>query len=417
MISLPACVRTNTAFSQSIKTAIVEGNISSRDEFVQEFKELNLPEASVSMLSKLFDQECRSELELDRQITSGLQDAQTSQRHVSSSVQVSNVGAASASEGTEANDHNMEFLKGEDQLLVSKSMCLQVSYHDSPAQSAEDTCASIIHSHSDSGALMGAQNLMVLYSGSAKSAQTDKEFSEEELAAVGSEGITQQSSKSARGPLDAGQEQISNEIPSAIPTAKGMLSDAVSDSPTTSVDLQKLFAAVNMLFLDFSANLEGVSGTMTPRAKVQILSEIDQAFKAGMKSKCEQGKIEYDFVDLGCSSGHTLACAAISGFFEEFYGADLPSNADTCSNHFKIFMNKIRDPKSLSKHEDQLQKIQMHWANADNRSKKNITQFLGLGSINLRWLFTGFMLVGIGKIFRMPLGFYQTLHRCSALLQ
>jgi hypothetical protein len=136
---------------------------------------------------------------------------------------------------------------------------------------------------------------------------------------------------------------------------------------------------VNKCFPDFSANIEGVSGTMTPRAKVQILSEIDQA---GMKSKREQGEMEYDFVDLGCSSGHTLACAVISGFFKAIHGVDLPINSETCSNHFEIFMIRVRNHKLLSKHIDQLQKIQMHWADASDRSKNNITQLLGLDSIN-----------------------------------
>ena len=55
MNSLPACVLSNTALSKAIKTAVREGNISSRDEFVQKFKSLNLNKAAVTILSKILD--------------------------------------------------------------------------------------------------------------------------------------------------------------------------------------------------------------------------------------------------------------------------------------------------------------------------------------------------------------------------
>ena len=86
--------------------------------------------------------------------------------------------------------------------------------------------------------------------------------------------------------------------------AKGKMCDAASNKSTTSNDLQKLFLAVNRQFPELSSTSIGAAGTMRPAAKIKILSEIAQS---------EQGETKYDFVDLGCSSGHVLACAAISG--------------------------------------------------------------------------------------------------------
>jgi hypothetical protein len=123
LMLLPACFLQNTAVIQAIRAAIVKEEISSRNEFVKRFTDLNLPESVVIVLRNWIsetDQVCRTEPSLDGRITSGSRDAHTSQPHEQSSVQIPNDGAVGANE-SEATDPDLA--EAENILTNEFSLC------------------------------------------------------------------------------------------------------------------------------------------------------------------------------------------------------------------------------------------------------------------------------------------------------
>ena len=396
--TLPDFILVNTNFLDRVRTAINDGNISSRVEFEEKVENLNLPPGCVILLQKCF-QKPEPELNFDPTVTSGSSHAQMSSIHDTTSVSASNDAAVSAREfpigdnDDDLPDHDNT--SDEEEYLDTAIKALscgqppgraqnqeegsgsQVSHHTCPPQS--DSSAGLVSSNFASDVMIGAQNLGSLFSLSetAKSSESDKESVEAALEGLGTRGRTPQGPKSAGGFLEAWYQQRCREISAAslrVPSVsrKGGLGP-----------LWYLFSAVLRCFPNFGGAVEGVSGTMAPISQVTIQAAIVQGLvKAVTVSKIEHMDLKFDFIDLGCSSGHALACAATLDFFTAIYGVDLPSNQGVLSDHFKIFMTKAEKSSQLSQYKGQWQSIKMIGANVGDHSKQNVTQLLGLESVN-----------------------------------
>jgi hypothetical protein len=143
LMSLPSCVA--PVYSEHIKTAIRKANITCRDQFVQRFRDMNLPRAVVVVLSKILsnlDTECRSNLNFDRKIILESQDAQTLQIHESNSFHGSNDAAAATavavgvSEVSEVDNHGTDDKESDEERSIADEGQRE-SMLRNPAQAAQ----------------------------------------------------------------------------------------------------------------------------------------------------------------------------------------------------------------------------------------------------------------------------------------
>jgi len=335
--SLPNFVRNNTNFLDRVRTAINDGNISSRVEFEAKIENLNLPTGCVILLQKFF-QKPEPELNFDPTgtVTSGSSHAQMSPINETISVSAQNDAAVSASElAIGDNDEDLpdhDNTPKADELLVTEMKALscgqrpvraqsqeelersgsQVSHHACPAQSAAVTSAGMVSSSFAPDVLIGAQNLYSLTE-TAKSSESDKLLVVAALEGLGTIALTPQGPKCAGGFLEAWYQQRSRDISTA-----SLKDPLVSGNKGLGPQWQR-FSAVLRCFPNLGGAFEGVSGTMAPMAQVTIQAAIVQGLvEAVTVSKIERPELELNFLDLGCSSGHVLACAATLDFLQKF---------------------------------------------------------------------------------------------------
>ena len=96
-------------------------------------------------------------------------------------------------------------------------------------------------------------------------------------------------------------------------------------------DWCSLVGIVHRLVPNHVVNIVGISGTIQASPLIEPLSNGHQALKT------EHAANKITFVDVGCSYGHVLWAAALSGRFEEVWGIELPDNKEVIMNISKDF--------------------------------------------------------------------------------
>ena len=132
--------------------------------------------------------------------------------------------------------------------------------------------------------------------------------------------------------------------------------DQVDHQHTLDVEtLRANYKTVHKLVAQFYTNTVGISGTIRPKQAIDILVDGHTALNN------LHGAAEVVFVDLGCSCGHMLWAAAMSGLFKDIRGVELPANRQNIERVTQDFKSRATTHPKLGKYTEQYENVKFHW--------------------------------------------------------